>query len=208
MHGVCLLGIAKSLYSFYFGGNMLHAVFLGFGLAMDATCVSMTNAMVERKMKIIKAFAISLIFGLFQFAMPWIGYGLGSLMTDYLSAFIPIIALVFLSVIGIKMIIECVRGKKRGEDLSEKRIGAGEVFMQAVATSIDALSIGVLYIEEGAAKAAVSFSIIGAITVVLTFAAFFIGKKFGAWLKNKAAILGGLILIVIGLEIFIESFFK
>lgn len=186
---------------------MLHAVALGFGLAMDATCVSMTNAMVEKKMKIVKAFIMALIFGIFQFAMPLVGYGLGSLMASYLTAFIPIIALVFLSVIGIKMIVECVKEKKKGEQLQERKIKPLELFVQAIATSIDALSVGVLYIAEGIGSALISFSIIGGITVALTFAAFFIGRKFGALLKNKACIVGGIILILIGLEIFIESFF-
>ncbi len=186
---------------------MLHAIGLGFGLAMDASCVSMTNAMVEKNMKIIKAVIMALIFGIFQFAMPLVGYFLGSLMQSYLTAFIPIIALVFLSVIGIKMIIECVREKKKGEVLNEKKITPIELFVQAIATSIDALSVGVLYIAEGISKALISFSIIGGITAMLSFAAFFLGKKFGAMLKNKACIVGGVILIIIGLEIFIESFF-
>ncbi|MDE6758848.1 MAG: manganese efflux pump MntP family protein [Clostridia bacterium] len=186
---------------------MIHAIVLGLGLAMDASCVSMTNAMVEKNMKIVKALIMALVFGIFQFAMPLIGYSLGSLMASYLTAFIPIIALVFLSVIGIKMIIECVREKKKGEVLQERKIKPVELFVQGIATSIDALSVGVLYIAEGIGKALISFSIIGGITVALTFAAFFIGKKFGALLKNKACIVGGIILILIGLEIFIESFF-
>ena len=106
-----------------------------------------------------------------------------------------------------KMIIECVREKKKGEVLNEKKIAPIELFVQAIATSIDALSVGVLYIAEGISKALISFSIIGGITAMLSFAAFFLGKKFGAMLKNKACIVGGVILIIIGLEIFIESFF-
>lgn len=105
------------------------------------------------------------------------------------------------------MIIECVREKKKGEVLNEKKITPIELFVQAIATSIDALSVGVLYIAEGISKALISFSIIGGITAMLSFAAFFLGKKFGAMLKNKACIVGGVILIIIGLEIFIESFF-
>ena len=187
---------------------MLHAVALGFGLAMDASCVSMTNAMVEKNMKILKAFLIALTFGIFQFAMPLIGYGIGTLMESFLSAFIPIIALVLLSIIGIKTIIEAVKEKKKGEgEVQEKKIKVTEVLVQAVATSIDALSVGVLYIEEGISYALISFSIIGVITVALTFIAFFVGRKFGSLLKNKASIVGGVILIIIGLEIFIESFF-
>ena len=187
---------------------MLHAVALGFGLAMDATCVHMTNAMVEKNMKIVKAFLIALTFGIFQFAMPLVGYGIGTLLESFLSAFIPIIALVLLSIIGIKTIIESVKEKKKGEEIQEKRIKPLEVFVQAIATSIDALSVGVLYIEEGIGSALISFTIIGVITMGLTFGAFFIGRKFGSLLKNKAAIIGGVILIIIGLEIFIESFFK
>ena len=188
---------------------MLHAIALGFGLAMDATCVHMTNAMVEKNMKVIKAFLIALIFGVFQFAMPLIGYGIGSLMESFLTAFIPIIALVLLSIIGLKTIIESVKEKKKGgEEIQEKRIKPAEVLVQAIATSIDALTVGVLYIAESVGKALISFTIIGVITTGLTFGAFFVGRKFGSLLKNKAAIVGGIILIIIGLEIFIESFFK
>lgn len=187
---------------------MLHAVILGFGLAMDASCVSMTNAMVEKDMRLIKAFAMALLFGIFQFAMPLVGYFLGSLVTDYISAFIPIIALILLSILGIKMIVECVREKRKGEEISQKKISPLEMLVQAIATSIDALSVGVLYVADTATKAILAFSVFGAVTVALSLTAFFIGKKFGLLLKNKAAILGGAILIIIGLEIFIESLVK
>ncbi|MDE6189174.1 MAG: manganese efflux pump MntP family protein [Clostridia bacterium] len=184
---------------------MLYAIGLGIGLAMDASCVSMTNAMVEKNMRLVKALAMACLFGLFQFVMPLIGYFLGSLLSKYISAFIPIIALILLSIIGIKMIIESVKEKKEGEELKQKKISPAELFLQGLATSIDALSVGVLFIADTKSSAVLSFAIIGCVTFALTLIAFFIGKKLGLLLKNKAAIVGGVILIAIGLEIFIKS---
>ena len=184
---------------------MIYAIGLGIGLAMDASCVSMTNAMVEKNMRIAKAFAMATLFGLFQFVMPMIGYFLGSLFTKYISAFIPIIALVLLSIIGIKMIVEAVKQKKKGIEITQKKISPAELFVQALATSIDALSVGVLFIMETTYSAIASFAVIGCVTVAMTLIAFFIGKKIGLLLKNKATLVGGIILIAIGLEIFIQS---
>lgn len=188
------------------------SVFLAIGLAMDATCVSMTNALTEKNMRVRKAILITLLFGVFQFAMPLIGYFVGSAFSERISKYIPLIALILLSIIGLKAIIETIvdikKNKKKGEDISnEKKIGIGEIFVQAIATSIDALSVGVLFIADpyNLTSSMISFVMIGLITWGLSLIGFFIGKKFGKLLKNAAPIIGGVVLIIVGLKIFIPS---
>ncbi len=184
---------------------MWETVFMAIGLAADASCVSMTNAMAEKNMRPIKAVLFTLLFGIFQMVMPLIGYSVGSAFSKHLMAFIPLIALVLLSVIGLKGIIETIVNKKKGKSLQEKRISIGEIFIQAIATSIDALSVGVLFLAEDISSAALSFGIIGIITWAMSLIAFFIGKKFGNLLKDAAPIIGGIVLIAVGLKIFIPS---
>ena len=191
---------------------VLQSIFLAVGLAMDATCVSMTNALSEKNMRLRKAILSTLLYGVFQFVMPLIGYFIGSAFSERLSKYIPLIALVLLSVIGLKAIIETIvdikKSKKNGESqIVEKKVGLGEIFVQAIATSIDALSIGVVFIAPpyNLTSAMISFLIIGLITWGLSLVGFFIGKKFGKLLKNAAPIIGGAVLILVGLKIFIPS---
>lgn len=184
---------------------MLETIIMALGLAVDASCVSMSNAMAEKNMRILKALAIAALFGLFQAVMPMFGHFAGTLISKYISAFIPVIALIILSALGIKMIVECVKDKaKKSDVVREKTLRVSEILIQAFATSIDALSIGVVYVNSSIGSAMLSFGIIGAITFLLSFIAFFVGKKFGTLVKNKAAIIGGIILISIGLKIFLE----
>lgn len=186
------------------------SIFLAVGLAMDATCVSITNALTEKNMHIRKAVLSTLLYGVFQFVMPLIGYLIGSVFSERLSKYIPLIALILLSVIGLKAIVETVvemkKNKGKSQDkIKEKKIGVGEIFIQAIATSIDALSVGVIFIADGISKAMTSFSIIGIITWGLSLLGYFIGKKFGKLLKSAAPIVGGAVLILVGLKIFIPS---
>ena len=184
---------------------MLETVFMAMGLAMDASCVSMTNAMSEKNMKWLKAIFFTLLFGVFQAVMPMIGYFVGGAFSKLLLNFIPLIVLVLLTALGLKSIIETVKDKKKGNEVKEKRVGMGEIFLQALATSIDALSVGVLFIEKSVGEAMLSFGIIGIITFAMSFICYLIGKKFCGWLKNKAAIVGGIVLILVGLKIFLPS---
>ncbi len=184
---------------------MLETIIMALGLAVDASCVSMSNAMAEKNMRTLKALAIAALFGIFQAVMPMFGYFAGTLISKYISAFIPVIALIILSALGIKMIVECVKDKaKKSDGVREKTLRVSEILIQAFATSIDALSIGVVYVNSSIGSAMLSFGIIGAITFLLSFIAFFVGKKFGTLVKNRAAIIGGIILIAIGLKIFLE----
>ncbi len=186
---------------------LLQNFFLGLGLAMDATAVSMTNGMNEAKMNLKKILFISLMFGLFQGLMPLCGYFAGHFFIKYIENIIPIIALIILVFLGLKMILDTILTK---DDSSEKNISITfkVIFLQTIATSIDALSVGVTFSNYAVDEALISSSIIALVTFLICILGHYIGKIFGNKFNNKAQIIGGLILIVIGLEIFIKSFLK
>lgn len=179
------------------------SILLGVGLAMDACAVSMANGLKEPKMKINKIILIAFFFGFFQAAMPLIGYFVGHAVLDYIEKFIPWIALILLTFVGGKMLIEGIKHDE--EEIDDKKLTIATLFVQAIATSIDALSVGFTIADYSILEAFVCATIIAIVTFGISFAAVFIGKKFGTKLGNKAEILGGIILIVIGLEICISG---
>lgn len=192
---------------------ILTAIGLGAGLAMDAYAVSMSNGLAEPKMKLGKIFTIAGFFGVFQIIMPIFGYlavtvlsaTLGENFTRIFGYLVPWIALTLLLILGIKMIVEGIKeGKDSNKENEEsvKKLTIGGLFVQAIATSIDALSVGVIYGNVVPLEAYTTFLIIGIVTFGISVAAVFIGKKFGTIFSNKATIAGGIILCAIGLEIF------
>lgn len=192
---------------------ILTAIGLGAGLAMDACAVSMSNGLAEPKMKLGKIFTIAGFFGVFQIIMPIFGYlavtvlsaTLGENFTRIFGYLVPWIALTLLLILGIKMIVEGIKeGKDNNKENEEsvKKLTIGGLFVQAIATSIDALSVGVIYGNVIPLEAYTTFLIIGIVTFGISVAAVFIGKKFGTIFSNKATIAGGIILCAIGLEIF------
>lgn len=192
---------------------ILTAIGLGAGLAMDACAVSMSNGLAEPKMKLGKIFTIAGFFGAFQIIMPIFGYlavtvlsaTLGENFTRIFGYLVPWIALTLLLILGIKMIVEGIKeGKDSNKENEEsvKKLTIGGLFVQAIATSIDALSVGVIYGNVVPLEAYTTFLIIGIVTFGISVAAVFIGKKFGTIFSNKATIAGGIILCAIGLEIF------
>lgn len=192
---------------------ILTAIGLGAGLAMDACAVSMSNGLAEPKMKLGKIFTIAGFFGVFQIIMPIFGYlavtvlsaTLGENFTRIFGYLVPWIALTLLLILGIKMIVEGIKeGKDSNKENEEsvKKLTIGGLFVQAIATSIDALSVGVIYGNVIPLEAYTTFLIIGIVTFGISVAAVFIGKKFGTIFSNKATIAGGIILCAIDLEIF------
>ena len=192
---------------------ILTAIGLGAGLAMDACAVSMSNGLAEPKMKLGKIFTIAGFFGVFQIIMPIFGYlavtvlsaTLGENFTRIFGYLVPWIALTLLFILGIKMIVDGIKeGKDSNKENEEsvKKLTIGGLFVQAIATSIDALSVGVIYGNVVPLEAYTTFLIIGIVTFGISVAAVFIGKKFGTIFSNKATIAGGIILCAIGLEIF------
>ncbi len=184
----------------------INSALLGVGLAMDAFSVSMANGLNEPKMKKGKLLGIAGVFAVFQGLMPLIGWICVHTVLQYFKAFepmIPWIALVLLAFIGGKMLIDGIRSK--GEEEEATTLGIGALLVQGVATSIDALSVGFTIAEYDLKMALVAVIIIAAVTFVICVAGLLIGKKFGTKLSNKAQIFGGVILIVIGIEIFITG---
>lgn len=187
-----------------------NSVLLGFGLAMDAFSVSLANGLNDPGMKRRRMFSIAGTFSLFQFAMPMTGWICVHTVVTYFNAFerlVPWIALVLLSYIGGKMVIEGIRSpKEESRDVriaeSEKVLTRGELVLQGIATSIDALSVGFTIADYDGLTAFVCSLIIAAVTLAVCMGGLRIGQTFGTKLAGKASILGGVILICIGLEIF------
>ncbi|MCD7822852.1 MAG: manganese efflux pump MntP family protein [Oscillospiraceae bacterium] len=190
-------------WSFLFFFN---SALLGVGLAMDAFSVSMANGLNEPRMRKSKMCGIAGVFAGFQALMPMIGWICIHTIVQYFSAFeklTPWIALILLGFIGGRMIAE---GIKNGESEDENTgLGIAALLIQGIATSIDALSVGFTIADYDWQMALVASFIIAAVTFVICMAGLLIGKKFGTKLSNKAQILGGVILIAIGLEIFITG---
>ena len=183
----------------------LNSALLGVGLAMDAFSVSLANGLNEPGMRRRKICIIAGTFAFFQALMPMIGWVCVHTIVQYFRSFeqwIPWIALILLLFIGGKMLIEGIRGKK--EEEAEKETGKGNLLLQGIATSIDALSVGFTMAELKVPEAIAQAVIIGVVTFGVCLAGIFIGRKAGDKLAEKATIFGGIILIAIGLEIFLS----
>ena len=191
-------------WSFVF---FLNSALLGVGLAMDAFSVSLANGLHDPYMSRRRGAIIAGTFGVFQAVMPMAGWLCVHTIVELFSAFetfVPWIALALLGYIGGKMLLEGIKGEE-AEEAAE--LSAGALFMQGVATSIDALSVGFTISEYGWLMALVCSLIVATVTFFLCEAGLSLGKKFGTKLSGKASILGGVILIGIGVEIFISGVF-
>ncbi len=191
-------------FAFYF-----NSILLGIGLAMDAFSVSMANGLNEPCMKKKKMLGIAGMFALFQALMPLIGWVCVHTIVKHFQSFeklIPWIALVLLCFIGGKMLIEGIKNKDC-ECNENAGVGFTALVVQGIATSIDALSVGFTIAEYDLFSAILAALIISAVTFVICMGGIAIGRKAGTHLAGGAGILGGAILIFIGLEIFITSWF-
>ena len=187
---------------------VLTVVLLGAALAMDAFSVSLAGGLNEPGMKPKRMCLIAGVFGGFQALMPMLGWVCVHTIVTLFESFeglIPWIALVLLLFLGIRMIYE---GLRRNEDEDMPAASTKLLLVQGVATSIDALSVGFTAFEEyDFLTAVIAALIIAAVTFVICIAGLFIGRKLGTAIGGKATIVGGIILIVIGLRIFIKGVF-
>ena len=197
---------------------LITSVLLGVGLAMDAFSVSVANGLADSGMNKGRMFSIAGTFAGFQFLMPMIGWLLvteAARVFEWFSPLIPWIALVLLLIIGgglLKDGIEELRESKAGtakeaEPEETARLTFWALMMQGVATSIDALSVGFTTASYNSMQALVSSLIIGVVTLIICLAGLRIGRRLGELLAGRASILGGLILIGIGLEIWVKGVF-
>ena len=186
---------------------IIKSILLGAGLAMDAFSVSLANGLNEPCMKKPRMCMIAGIFAFFQALMPLLGWLCVHTVAQAFSAFeklIPWIALALLCFIGGKMLLEGIQNKDE-DACAAGAVTFGALLVQGVATSIDALSVGFTIAEYGWLMALVCALIIAAVTFVICMGGLLIGRKFGTKLAGKASILGGVILILIGIEIFLTG---
>jgi len=182
--------------------NYIETFLLGLGLAMDAAAVSAVNGFTEPKMKLIKILFMAFLYGSFQGFMPMIGYVAGSLVVNILSNIIPYVALILLTYLGGKMIYDGIKGDDENDDDIVTGITMKTLVLQALATSIDALSVGLIFSKSTVMEAIIQSGIIDVVTFFVSLGSFFIGKYFGTFLNDKAQIFGGIILILVGCKIF------
>lgn len=191
-------------FSFFF-----NSVLLGVGLAMDAFSVSLANGLNAPCISKKKTVAIASTFAFFQALMPFLGWVLVSTVLTYftaLSRWIPWLALALLTFIGVKMILDA-KELNGACDPNPTVLSVGMLLVQGVATSIDALSVGLTIATHTLLMAVVSALIIGTVTFGICFLGVELGKRFGTRFSGKANIFGGIILIAIGLEIFLTGIF-
>lgn len=190
-------------FSFFF-----NSILLGIGLAMDAFSVSLANGLNEPHMRKSKLLSIAGVFGFFQALMPMIGWICVHTIVEHFQSFetlIPWIALILLGFIGGNMLKEGITGGDEEESGSKSGVGFIGLMVQGVATSIDALSVGFTIANYNLAHAVLAALIIAVVTFIICVFGLVIGKKAGTRIGGKAEILGGIILIFIGIEIFVKS---
>ena len=187
----------------------LNSILLGVGLAMDAFSVSVASGLAEPHLSRAEMAGRSGVFAFFQFAMPMIGWICVRTIVERFQTFekfIPWIALALLGWIGGKMLFEGIAHRGE-EEHAAVHVGLGTLLMQGVATSIDALSVGFTIAGYSAVMAFVCALIIAVVTFFLCLGGFRLGKTVGGRFSGKAEMLGGIILILIGLEIFVKGLF-
>ena len=187
--------------------TLLEILLIGIGLSMDAFAVAICKGLampdkVDRK----GALLIALYFGVFQAVMPALGWLLGSQFARYVTQMAPWIAFVLLAWIGGNMIREALSKDDEEEDTSAA-LDVKTMFLMAVATSIDALAVGVTFsMLELAVSVGAAVALIGCTTFVISLGGVYVGNVFGARYKGKAEFVGGAILILIGVKILLEHF--
>ena len=181
--------------------NILQILLISVGLAADAFAVSVIKGLSIKNISLKDTFKLAICFGLFQGIMPAIGYLLGSTFENVITSIDHYVAFVLLGFIGIKMIIEAFDDKKNdNKDLSIK-----SVLLLGIATSIDALAVGIAYVcAYGSYNAFLTFTMIAIITFILSIIGVKIGSKFGSKYGKIAEIIGGIILILLGTNILLE----
>ncbi len=187
--------------------GLLEVLFIAFGLSMDAFAVAVCKGLSFHKINTKNILTVGAYFGFFQGLMPIIGYYLGNIFSGSIERYDHIVAFILLAFIGGKMIYDALKN-----DLAEQRsesLKFGEMLLLSIATSIDALAVGVTFafLKDGSLNVYISSIIICFITFVLSSIGVLIGKKFGERLERKAELLGGAILIIIGAKILIEHGF-
>ena len=186
----------------------INSIMLGVGLAMDAFSISLADGLNDPTMKKSGVVRIAGVFAFFQALMPLLGWVCVSTVVEHFKVFekfIPWIALILLCYIGGSMLVDGIKNKDESDTKNVKSLGILALMVQGVATSIDALSVGFTIAGYDFMMALVSALIIALVTFVICVAGVYIGKRFVTKLSTKATIFGGIILILIGIEIFVTG---
>lgn len=190
--------------------GIISILLIAVGLAMDAFAVAVTNGLALKKVKIIHAFKFGIFFGFFQFIMPVIGWFCSKNFSSAIEKFDHWIAFILLVIIGGNMFIETFKKSKDNNIFDENILSFKNMIMLAVATSIDALAVGVsfAFIQSDNGLNIWSASlIIGAVAFIMSYIGLMIGKKIGGMFQKNAERIGGLILIGIGIKILVEHLY-
>lgn len=185
---------------------ILNIIMLGIGLSMDAFSVSISNGLCIHNIRKKDAFKTGIYFGAAQGIMPLIGYYGGIIFAERIERIDHWVVFVLLSFIGIKMIFEALKEIKNPSGCGFASLSHKALLIQAIATSIDALAVGVSFAAINV-NVYLASSIIALTTFCFSFVGVFIGKKVGSVFKEKAEIFGGIVLIFIGIKILAEHLF-
>ena len=183
--------------------TLLELFIIAVGLSMDAFAVAVCKGLNMWRVTFKNALIIGLYFGIFQALMPLAGYFLGGTFSKYIERYDHWIAFLLLLFIGGKMIWDTLHEGGKEQDFTDSSLDLKELLLMAIATSIDALAMGITFaflsVKIGKASA-----IIGCTTFIISAIGVFIGNRFGARYKNKASLTGGIILILIGCKVLLE----
>lgn len=182
-------------------------ILVSLGLAMDAFSVSVCKGLSMKKINYKGAAVTALFFGVFQGIMPLIGYFFGSSFEQFISSFSHWIAFILLGFIGGKMIYEVIKGGDEESVSSEYKLDIKELFILAIATSIDALAVGVIFAAQKT-NLILSVSVIAGITFAVCLAGVIIGNRFGSKYEKKAELAGGIVLVIIGVKLLVDGLVK
>ena len=176
---------------------------LAVGLSMDAFAVSVCKGLAMKKVTVRKALLVGAYFGIFQAGMPLIGYLLGYNFRDMITSVDHYIAFILLGIIGLNMIREALSSKEECDPEADEALDVKTMLLLAVATSIDALAVGITFAFLSV-RIIPAVSFIGVVTFVISVAGVKIGNVFGTRYKSKAELAGGVILVLLGTKILIE----
>lgn len=182
--------------------ELVASIVLGIALAMDAMAVTLSNSLCEPDMPLAKKLAMPVSFALFQAAMPVAGYFGGTLIAPLIETYAGIVSLVILAIVGGKMVLEAVRELKEPESCPAARLTYGTIFLESIATSIDAFVVGVSLAASGASIALYGASI-GVTTLACCIAVLMVGRRLGERFGARAQLVGGIVLIGIGVKAFL-----
>ncbi len=186
--------------------SLFNVILIAFSLAMDSFAVALSNGLLLKEIKIRNGIKVGLFFGFFQFIMPIIGYFFGNFLGKPFFAFNYWVCFIVLVLIGSKMLIESFKKERNEIRDTENILSAKNLIILAIATSIDALAVGISF-SILKVDILISSIIIGIVAFLLSFLGVILGKKIGGNFSKNAEKIGGIILIIIGIKILIEYLF-